>query len=316
MKRICFSLLGMVWFFPFYIFFNTGLTGDDAPSGYVLQAEMQGEESLVGKDYAAIHAYMRTLGWDYSEHPNSSGKDHWEGVHCEVVYDEILKQYVFKFTNHAGPEALDGDRGKLEDRQRNEMKSQTTTEWYKMNGNWDERQALEWKFFIPEGFRPSSKFCHLHQLKAQEGNNGSPLITITARSDEDGSNRRIQVIHTGDTRSTTKGVLIDNLSLSDFENQWIQVRTEMHYTHDGTFKIILTRISDGKVLADQTFSGVDLWRKGATNIRNKYGMYRGFGRKMKDSADRPTNGMKDETFLLGDFKIYEADTNDNPQPHD
>lgn len=48
-----------------------------------------------------------------------------------------------------------------------------------MNGNWDEWQRLEWKFRIPKDFRPSTSFCHIHQLKAQEGNNGSPLITIT-----------------------------------------------------------------------------------------------------------------------------------------
>ena len=38
---------------------------------YTLQGSMQADESLVGKDYNAIHQYMRRLGWDYSEHPNS-----------------------------------------------------------------------------------------------------------------------------------------------------------------------------------------------------------------------------------------------------
>lgn len=290
--------------------------GEQPSSAYELKSEMQGSESLVGKTYADIHKYMRSLGWDYSEHPNSSEKDHYEGVHCENIYDETLKQYVFRFINHAG-EALDGDRGKLEDRQRNEMKSQTSAPWYKMNGNWDEWQILEWKFLIPKGFQPSGNFCHLHQLKAQEGdNNGSPLITITARSDKDGSNRRIQVIHTGDKSATNKGTIIDNLPMSDFEDQWIQVKTEMHYTHNGVFKITMTRISDGKVLVDKGFTDVDLWRRGATNIRNKFGIYRSFGRKMESEEDRPTNGIKDETFLLGDFKVYEKNTNANPQPHE
>jgi len=290
---------------------------EEALSAYILQAEMQGSKSLVGKNYMDIHTYMRSLGWDYSEHPNSSEMDHHNGVHCENIYDEILKQYVFKFTNHVNEEALDGDRGKLEDRQRNEMKSQTTAAWYKMNGNWDEWQILEWKFRIPKGFQPTSRFCHLHQLKAQEGsNNGSPLITLTARSDEDGSNKRIQVIHTGDNRSSSRGIIIDDLPFSDFEDQWIQAKTEMHYTHNGSFSITLTRISDGMVLVDQSFSNIDLWRKGAINIRNKFGIYRSFGRMMASPDDRPDNGLKDETLLVGDFQVYEKSTNRNPQPHD
>lgn len=210
---------------------------DPEPDDYKLQGNMQAAQQLVVKDYSEIHKYMRSYGWDYSEHPNSSDKDHKDGVHCEVIYDETIQQYVFKFISHANADALDGDRGKLEDRQRNEMKTQTTAAWYKLNGNWDEWQRLEWKFRIPKDFRPSTSFCHIHQLKAQEGNNGSPLITITPRCNSNGNNRRVQVIHTGDISATTKGTIIDNLPLSDFEDEWIQVETEMHFTHDGAFRI-------------------------------------------------------------------------------
>lgn len=117
-------------------------------------------------------------------------------------------------------------------------------------------------------------------------------------------------------KKSSKGVIIDNLPLSDFEEEWIQVETEMHYTHHGVFRIKLTRISDGKILVNQSFSDIDLWRKGATNIRNKFGIYRSLGRKMKSSSDRPDNGIKDENLQLADFKVYEAFTNFNPQPQD
>ena len=284
---------------------------------YTFQGGMQADAKLVGKDYRAIHEYMRSLGWDYSEHPNISRQDHYQGVHCEIIFDPTLQQYVFKFTNHAGTDALDSDRGRLlSDRQRNEMKSQTNYDWRKLNGNWNEWQRLEWKFRLPKGFQPSTSFCHIHQLKAQEGNNGVPLITISTRSDSDGNNKRVQVIHTGDNRHSSKGIIIDNLPLSDFEDEWIQVETEMHYTHQGTFSIKLVRISDNKVLVNKSFSNIDLWRSGATNIRNKFGIYRSLGRKMQSTSDRPDNGIKDESLQLADFKVYEAHTNPNPQPHD
>lgn len=286
------------------------------PEDFKLQGSLQAAQQLIGKDYSEIHKYMRTYGWDYSEHPNSSDKDHNDGLHCEVLYDETIKQHVFKFISHANADVLDGDRGKLEDRQRNEMKTQTTAAWYKLNGNWDEWQRLEWKFLIPKGFQPSSSFCHIHQLKAQEGNNGSPLITITPRSNSNGSNKRVQVIHTGDKSATNKGTIIDNLPLSDFEDEWIQVETEMHYTHNGSYSIKMTRIRDGKVLVDKSFTNIDMWRKGAISIRNKFGIYRSFGRKMENADDRPTNGIKDETLQLADFKVYEKNANPKPESHD
>lgn len=297
-----------------------GLYGQSPVPGakdYVFQGGMQADASLVNRDFQAIHEYMRSFGWDYSEHPNISRQDHYQGGHCEVLFDKTLQQYVFNFMNHVNAEVLDSDRGRqLSDRQRNEMKTQTNYDWRKLNGNWNEWQRLEWKFRIPKGFQPSPNFCHLHQLKAQEGNNGAPLITISTRCDSNGGNKRVQVIHAGDDRQSSKGVLVDNLPLSDFENEWIQAETEMHYTHHGMFCVKLTRISDGKVLVNESFSDVDLWRKGATNIRNKFGIYRSFGRKMTSASDRPDNGIKDECLQLADFKVYEAHTNPNPQPHD
>lgn len=296
---------------------STSQLPEPQTSDYTFQGGMQATAQLIGKDYRAIHEYMRSLGWDYSEHPNISRKDHHQGVHCEVLFDSTLQQHIFKFINHANTEALDSDRGRLlSDRQRNEMKSQTNYNWYKLNGNWNEWQRLEWKFRIPKGFQPSTSFCHIHQLKAQEGNNGAPLITISTRCDTDGGNKRVQIIHTGDNSQSSKGVIIDNLPLADFENEWIQVETEMHYTHHGVFRIKLVRISDGKILVNQSFSDIDLWRKNATNIRNKFGIYRSLGRKMQSSSDRPDNGIKDESLELGDFKVFEAYTNPNPQPHD
>ena len=141
-------------------------------------------------------------------------------------------------------------------------------------------------------------------------------MSKTAGRTEIFRNRRIQIIHNGDTEETTKGTIIDNLPLEDFEDEWIQVETEMHYTHNGSFSITLSRLSDGKRLVQRSFDDIDLWRKGAISIRNKFGIYRSFGKTLTDENDRPTNGIKDEHILLADFKVYEKNTNPDPQPHD
>ena len=81
----------------------------------------------------------------------------------------------------------------------------------------------------------------------------------------------------------------------------------MLYSHDGAFRIEMKRVSDNKTLVDKSFEHIDLWRTGATNIRNKFGLYRSYGRKMADGNDRPDNGIKDETIDLADFQVYEKE---------
>lgn len=299
-------------------------TAGEESEPWNLKMEMQASASLTG--WQAVDAYMKKYDFEYTEHPNNGGgKDHNEDTHIEVIEDKGLGQWVFKFNSHASGDGegnivvLDGDRGTKNDRMRNEMKSRTGDGRYHMNGNWEEWQRLEWKFKIPRGFRPTKSFTHIHQLKAQEGNNGSPLITITPRaSDTNGKNSRIQVIHTGDNSETTKGTIIDNIPLSDFEDEWIQVTTEMFYSHHGSFYIKMERLSDSKVIVEKQFSDIDMWRKGATNIRNKFGIYRSYGGKLEEDfkGKFPTSGIKDECLYLADFKIYEKGTNPHPQPHD
>ena len=294
---------------------SDSMPDDPIALGYKLQSSMQGSSILVDKDWTQIHSYMKRYGWDYSEHPNSSDNDHKDGIHCQNIYDDTLKQYVFKLMIHVNP-FLDGDRGEFIDRQRNEIKSQTSSNWYKMNGNWNEWQWLEWKFKIPKGFRPSANFCHIHQLKAMEGNNTLPSITITLRGNNDGTNRRVQIKHDGDISSTSKGTIVDNVPLEEFENEWVQVQEEVYYTYNGFYRIKITRIRDQKVLMDYSIDNIDMWRKGATNIRNKFGIYRSFGKTLSGPEDRPSNGIKDESLFLGDFYIYEKNTNFSPRPHD
>lgn len=273
--------------------------------GFALTASLQGDKTLVGRTHVEINEYMNEFGWAYTEHPNMSEKDHPNEEHCRILFDKELKQYIFRFINHANDEILDGDRGSKNDRQRNEMKSLTGPYRKHLNGNYEEVQVLKWKFRLPKGFRATKNFCHIHQLKAQEGNNGAPLITVSVRADKDGGNSRIQVIHTGDRRDSSRGIIIDNLSLVDFENEWIEVTTEMYYAHNGTFKIRMVRIGDGKVIVDKCFDNIDLWRSGAKDIRSKFGIYRSYGRRMKNNTDRPDNGIKDEILDFADFRIYE-----------
>jgi hypothetical protein len=291
--------------------------------GYLRTTAMDADASLDGRLYNEINTYMRTFGFDYTEHPNCTGGlgGHIDGVHGDVDLDPYFNRYVFRFDIHIDP-VIDGDRcsSTTVDRQRNEMKSITNNStWAKVQGNWDEWQILEWTFKLPAGFQPTQNFGHIHQLKAQDGpNNGSPVITISARSDSSGSNRRIQIIHSVDGANTGKGTVVDNIPLADFENQWVHVREEVHYTHDGYYAATITRISDGKVLLDFSDSNIDMWRIGSSYIRNKWGLYRSLaGGRLNQVPVGQSPLLKNESIWLANFRLYEKNSNPDPgTPHD
>jgi hypothetical protein len=291
--------------------------------GYTRTSVLDADPSLVGKTNSQINTYMRQFGFDYTENPNCTGGygGHIDGVHGAVDFDQSLLKHVFRFDIHIDP-VIDGDRcsSGTVDRQRNEMKSITNNStWAKVQGNWDEWQIVEWKFKIPAGYQPTANFHHIHQLKAQDGpNNGAPVITITPRASSAGDNKRMQVIHSVDGANTDKGTIVDNVPLSAFENQWVQVREEVHYTHDGYYALTITRISDGQVLIDYKDANIDMWRIGSSYIRTKWGIYRSLaGGRLDQDPVGQSPLLKNESIWIRDIRIYEKNTNPTPGvPHD
>ena len=286
--------------------------------GYLRTSAMEADPSLIGTSYSDINTYMRRFGFDYTEHPNCTGGygGHIDGVHGAVETDPLLKRPVFRFDIHIDP-VIDGDRcsSSTVDRQRNEMKSITNNStWAKVQGNWDEWQILEWKFKLPVGLGPTANFFHIHQLKAQDGpNNGAPTITITPRASSSGANERMQIIHSVDGRETDKGTIVDNVPLSEFEGEWVQVREEMHYTYEGHYAVTITRIRDGKVLVQFTDPSIDMWRIGSSYIRSKFGLYRSLaGGRLDENPVGQSPLLKNESLWITDFRVYEK--NPNPAP--
>jgi hypothetical protein len=286
--------------------------------GYTRTTQMLATPALVGKSQADINNYMRNFGFDYTEEPNCTGGfgGHNDGIHGSVGLDWFSRQYAFRFDIHISP-VFDGDRcsSTTVDRQRNEMKSRTENNvWAKVQGNWDEWQIVEWKFRLPAGFQPTNNFGHIHQLKAQDGPNaGAPVITLTPRSNSNGSNRRMQIIHSIDGAPTGKGTVVDNIPLSLFDNEWVQVREEVHFTHTGYYAMKVTRIRDGLVLIDYKIEPIDMWPGLASYVRTKWGIYRSLagGRLDRDPVGQNPI-LKNEYIHINDFRIYEKNTNPTP----
>jgi len=66
-----------------------------------------------------------------------------------------------------------------------------------------------WKIYLDPNFRVSGKFCHLHQIKLDGGNVGTPNLTLTARSD---------------VQLENEGRVLTKVPLGSFKGEWIQIR--------------------------------------------------------------------------------------------
>jgi len=111
---------------------------------------------------------------------------------------------------------------------------------------------------------------------------------------------------------------VDNIPLADFEDEWVQVREEVRYAHDGYYAARITRISDGKVLIDFKDEHIDMWRIGSSYIRSKFGLYRSLAGGRLDQVPAGQSALlKNESLWLTGFRVYEKNSNPDPGvPHE
>ena len=211
------------------------------------------------------------------------------GAHVTQAYDNTLGKYVFVFHSHA---TADDDRCTNEDRTRMEIKGGDGSP-ADMQHTQGQTAYYRWKFKLDAGFIPSSRFTHIFQIKAINGDDGAPLMTITPRA---GNPQKIQIIHSSGEGSGSLGTVTE-ADLAPFKGNWVEayVKYKSSDGSAGTFEITLTRISDGAVLLSYTNNSLDMWREGASYNRPKWGIYRG-----KDDV------LRDEQVLFNDFCITES----------
>jgi len=247
----------------------------------IVHAQIVLEADGPGATYELINSVLAP-GGTAVEHPDASHPAF--GRHIAEVWDSVLNQYVFEFSIHVTP---DDDRGINTDRQRVEIKTYDSSP-DNLKGVVGETITYRWKFKITAGFKPSSSFTHIHQIKPVGGDDGNPLFTLTPRK---GSPNKMELIH----NNTTK-VAIVNLSL--FEGEWVEC-TEIVYVHpaDGRYAITVRKIRDGGTLLSYNSTSIMTVRADNDFIRPKWGIYR--------SLNTPSD-LRDETVRFAGFSIQEG----------
>ncbi len=223
--------------------------------------------------------------------PDGSHQDF--GSHIAEVMDTDLNKYVFEFYSHY---ALDNDVATLStDRQRVEIKTYAASP-ANLKGTTGENIIYKWMFKIPIGFQPSTNFTHLHQIKAVDGDDSSPLFTLTPRI---GTPNKLELIYVAN--AATSSVKLSIVDLSLFEGNWVEAEEKINVGSAGTYSITLKKHSDGSILLSYSNANIATIRPDNTFIRPKWGIYR----SLVDIAD-----LRDEAVRFSDFSIQEVSSLD------
>ncbi|HBE03069.1 MAG: hypothetical protein A2096_13745 [Spirochaetes bacterium GWF1_41_5] len=239
-----------------------------------------------------------STGFNSSEVPENFSDNHQGFRHITQVFDQFLNKYVFAFHIHIN-EDKDRDTGKT-DRQRIEIKTDKNSP-ENMTGFEGDSHLYKWKFKIPSGVKATKGFTHIHQLKAADGDDSMPLITVTLRKPS-GYPECVEIIYVKpiETDPAQKGNILASAPMTEFLDEWVEVSEQAVYVHSGFYKISIMRLRDKKILLHYTNENLDLWRTGASIIRPKYGIYRSIG---KDGNLKPE--MQNEIFYFADFELTE-----------
>ena len=214
--------------------------------------------------------------------------------HMFEQYDSTLKKDVFVFNIHR---SIDNDRCINFDRQRVEIKTWDGSP-DSLKGRNGETMTHRWKFKLDAGFQPSASFTHIHQIKAGDGSvdTDNPIITFTVRKS---STNRIEINFVTPMESGGNTVRLATVNLQPFLGTWVEVYETLKYGTNGTYALVIKRVSDDSVMLNYSNNNLALWRTGITFIRPKYGIYR----SLLDS-----NSLRDESVRFADFYIRKGAT--------
>ena len=210
-------------------------------------------------------------------------------IHITEPWDSFLKEYVFSFNIH---KSIDNDRCINFDRQRVEIKTwdQSPDSMIFFNG---ETMCDRWKFKLDAGFQPSTKFTHIHQIKAGDGtyDTDNPILTLTPRY---ASPNRMELIFVTPIADGSVNTYFAKINLAPFLGTWVEACEKVTFGTSGSYSLTIKRVSDDSVYLNYSTTGIKMWRDSITFCRPKYGIYR----SLEDSTK-----LRDESVLFADFSL-------------
>lgn len=212
--------------------------------------------------------------------------------HIYEDYDADIGNH-FVFIIHRDID-IDRDRVENDDRQRNEIKTYSSSE-EAVKGFENETFIYRWKFKINAAMEVSTRFTHLFQLKAVGGEDSHPILTVSGaeRSGDDGIEIRYSPLQ-ADT-------ILQRQGWSMVSGEWLEAYCRVTFAESGDLRLIVTRMRDDQVIFDIDERGLDLWRgEDASHfVRPKWGIYRSI-------LDRDNLRPEEETVRFANFSVSEV----------
>lgn len=189
---------------------------------------------------------------------------------------------------------IDRDRVENDDRQRNEIKTYSSSE-EALKGFENETFIYRWKFRINAEMEVSTRFTHLFQLKAVGGEDSHPILSISGaeRSGADGIEVRQSPLQADTILQRTDWGIVTG--------EWLEAYCRVTFAESGDLRLIVTRMRDEEVIFDIDESGLDLWRgEDASHfVRPKWGIYRSI-------LDWDNLRADEETVSFANFSVSEV----------
>lgn len=242
-----------------------------------------------GRSYEQIDSTMGLNAGAMEETPDQCANHPQFGRHILEVWDTTLNKYVYEFYIHI-KSFLDNDRCINFDRQRSEIKTDASSPTY-LKGYVGNKLTYTWMFKLPKNFQAGPLFTHIHQIKAVNGDYSDPLFTLSPYVS--GKKREMQIVYIKD--SVTSQVVEKYTSLDSCLGIWVMATENITVGANGTYSIVLNRVSDGKQLLSYSSNNIETIRPSNSFIRPKWGLYR----SVVDSID-----LRDDTLRLTDVYLF------------
>ncbi len=141
--------------------------------------------------------------------------------------------------------------------------------------------TYNWRFKVMNDFGQSS-FCHIFQIKAQNGTeDADPILTFSL----DANNLTFRHSPVGPLTTLAQ------TSKSNIIGKWVEATVKFTASDTGSLSMTLKDVSSGNTL--MSYSGTkDMWRSDADIVRPKWGLYR-----------KITTGMPTADIQFANFQI-------------
>ena len=276
-----------------------GVRADDVSGTRFFAADADGILRADG-DNDRTYALLRAHGYLWQLPEFSKGRPH-AARHLVQVWDKTLKRHVFEFVAHVH-EDDDFCLPDRNNRQRVEIATAGKTSSRVIAGE-GETLRVRWLFRLPEEMKTSTKFCHLHQLKAvsnlskSKSDIGMPILTFSAGNLSSGK-QEFRVVfkppHSNDNDYLFRS------DLATFLGEWLEVEETVTFARDGVLSLTIRRVRDGAVLCRLEGVRRCFWRDGATGVHPKWGIYRSLGEDLSLAKD---GTLRDEKAWFADFSV-------------